>query len=195
MTALGPWEPFDVETVADLMTEAGGCWWLSGGVALDHFVGHQTRTHGDIDVSLRRSDWDQVRRRIASRVEMKFARDGALHDVTEAPLRDDFHGVWARTGPADPWRVQINLEPVDGVDWVYRRDTRVRRPLGEVIHSRHGVPCVNPAVQLLWKSKHTTAKDEVDFDNVVPLLPAAERTWLADAIALAHPSSRWATRL
>lgn len=195
MTELGPWEPFDVQTVAELMNATGGCWWLSGGVALDVFVGRRTRAHGDIDVSLRRSDWDGFRRRNATRLDMKFARNGALYDVTDAPLRDDFYGVWARTGPDDAWRLQINLEPVDGAEWVYRRDARVRRTLGEAIHSHAGVPCVNPAVQLLWKSKHATAKDEVDFDNIVPLLPAAERVWLAGAIAIAHPDSPWRGRL
>jgi hypothetical protein len=55
--------------------------------------------------------------------------------------------------------MQINLEPVAGDDWEFRRDARVRRPLREVMHDLAGLPCVNPAVQLLWKAKEPLPKD------------------------------------
>jgi len=104
------------------------------------------------------------------------------------------HGLWARERVGGPWRVQINLEPVEGDDWVFRRDPRVRRPLEQVVHDRDSLPRVNPAVQLLWKAKDPLPKDEIDLANVLPLLPPDERAWLRDAIALAHPDSPWCGR-
>jgi hypothetical protein len=91
--------------------------------------------------------------------------------------------------------MQINLEPCEGDDWVYRRDPRVRRPLTEVIQEWGGIPCVNPAVQLLWKARDRASKDELDLDAVLPRLVPAERAWLAAAIELAHPDSPWRERV
>jgi hypothetical protein len=71
----------------------------------------------------------------------------------------------------------------------------VHRPLDEVVRDAGGIPCVNPAVQLLWKAKAPRDIDELDYDAIVPLLPGEERAWLAGAIALAHPASPWVDRL
>jgi len=52
MRDLGPWEPYPVHRVVDVMCEVTDDWWLSGGEALDRFVGRHTRAHGDVDVSI-----------------------------------------------------------------------------------------------------------------------------------------------
>jgi len=193
--SLGVWEPFAVAAVQDLMSGAHVMWWLSGGEALDLFVGHATRAHGDIDISLRREDLTEFRELVSSRLELKIAHDGALHDLGDGPLGPDAYGMWARETATGPWRLQVNLEPVDGNEWVYRRDSRVRLPIERVILRRAGLPCVNPAVQLLWKAKRTAAKDEHDFGTVAPLLGREDRRWLAGAISLCHPESTWPARL
>ena len=123
--------------------------------------------------------------------------------VVKSPRRGQGRECWLasrvgavrRTWRRGPWRLQINLEPCSGDEWTYRRDSRVHRPLDEVIHHQGGVPCVNPAVQLLWKARDHAPKDEIDLANVLPLLPAGERAWLAGAIALAHPESPWRERI
>src|SRR4029079_15256656 len=56
-------------------------------------------------------------------------------------------------------------------------------------------PCVNPAVQLLWKARDHAPKDEIDLANVLPLLALDERAWLARAITTAHPESPWRERV
>ena len=192
--ALGAWEPYDVETVARLMGATDLVWWLSGGCALDRFVGRRTRPHGDIDVSIRLDQLPRVAAQLEEHLELVIARDGRLYplpaDTTDT--EESIHGLWARAVPGGgPWRLQINLEPCVGDVWTYRRDLRVHRPLDEVMQDRDGVPCVNPAVQLLWKARDHVPKDEVDLANVLPLLPTDERAWLAAAIELAHPESPW----
>src|SRR6476660_1200148 len=153
---LTDWDPFDVATVRRVMGNTDALWWLSGGCALDVFLGRVTRRHGDIDTSIRRSDWPLLRRHLADRLEVFIARDGALvaipdHDV---PLDDAVHNLWAREPDGDAWRVQLNFEPCDGTEWVFRRDSRIRRSIAEVVwHRDDGLPFVNPAVQLLWKAR------------------------------------------
>lgn len=191
---LGPWEPFSVETVAAVMHATDAVWWLSGGQALDRFLGRVTREHGDIDVSIPRHDLARVATRLGDRLELQIASGGRLYDLDAGPAPELVHGLWARERVRGPWRVQINLEPVEGDDWVFRRDPRVRRPLEQVVHDRDSLPRVNPAVQLLWKAKDPLPKDEIDLVNVLPLLPPDERVWLRDTIALAHPDSAWRGR-
>ena len=104
--------------------------------------------------------------------------------------------MWARETSAGPWRLQVNLEPIEDDEWVYRRDPSVRLATEHLIrHRDDGLPYVAPTVQLLWKAKGTRPQDEQDFATVVPLLDAAERAWLAETIACCHPESTWPARL
>jgi hypothetical protein len=189
---LGQWQPYPVERVVEVMAEITGDWWLSGGEALDRFVGHRTREHGDVDVSIPDADFDAVTTRLTERFDVRFASRGRLHPIADAPSVGPVHNLWVRETGGGPWRFQVNLEPCDASTWIYRRDARVTRPRDEAIVAIGGVPCTAPAVQLLWKSKAPAEKDELDRTVVVPLLTDDERRWLADAIELAHPASPWA---
>jgi hypothetical protein len=192
---LGPWEPYDDATVARLFSTFDARWWLSGGVALDRFVGYRTRAHGDVDVSVRRRDWPAIERQLRAVLDVHVAQDGVLTPIEHRPLTDEVHNLWAREHGGGPWKVQVNLEPGDDDRWAYRRDARVTRPWAEAVVRLGGTPCVAPAVQLLWKAKLPRPHDDADFDLVFPRLAAGERSWLADAVECAHPESPWLTRL
>jgi hypothetical protein len=193
---LGAWDPFTVTTVTELMAGCEVMWWLSGGEAIDVFVGRATRTHADVDISLRRADLPAFQCFVAGRLELQVARGGRLHDLPDGPTGDDVHGLWAREMASGPWRLQVNLEPVDGDEWIYRRDPSIRLPVDHVIRRRDdGLPYVAPAVQLLWKAKDTRPKDEQDFETLLPLLDRHERAWLGATIARGHPESVWPARL
>ena len=188
---LGEWRPYTVDHVASLMAEVTDDWWLSGGEALDRFVGWRTRGHGDIDVSVPTATFDVVAGRLAERFDVRIASRGRLHPIADAGTIEEAHNLWVREPGGGPWRWQVNVEPCGAATWTYRRDPRVTRARGRAIVTLDGLPCTAPAVQLLWKSANPTEKDELDRDAVTPLLPAAECTWLADAIVLAHPDSPW----
>jgi hypothetical protein len=186
-----PWEPFDVAAVQRLFAPVDARWWLSGGVALEVFVGSSWREHDDIDVSVWRHDWPRIERHLARELDVHIAQRGVLTPLAERGVADDVHNLWARAHDGGPWRVQVNLEDGDETHWRYRRDQRVERPWDDVICHHGALPFVNPAVQLLWKARDVMPKDQLDYDAVTPRLPAAERAWLAEAIALAHRASPW----
>jgi hypothetical protein len=189
--ALDAWVPMSVGAVGALMEGAEVRWWLSGGCALDLFAGHRIRHHGDIDISVARADWDAFRTHAGERLDCFAARRSVL---TPAPavIPEAIHNVWTREVGSSSWQLQVNLEPVVDDVWRYRRDERVQRPLGEVVQIDREMPYVTPAVQLLWKAKAPTSKDEIDKAAVFDLLDPFEREWLSASIALAHPDSRWA---
>lgn len=191
MNDLGPWRPYAVDRVVEVMDGITDDWWLSGGEALDRFVGRRTREHGDVDVSIPTAHSDAVTERLAERFDVRIASRGRLHPLADAAAVGAVHNLWVREAEGRPWRLQVNLEPCDAATWTYRRDPRVTRPRTDAVVTLGGVPCTAPAVQLLWKAKAPTGKDELDRAVVGPQLPEVERVWLADAIALAHPASPW----
>ena len=85
-------------------------------------------------------------------------------------------------------------ESEDG-DWVFRRDARVRRPLGACVWRKDGIPYFAPELQLLFKSKGPRPRDEVDFEAALPLLHDVQRRWLLGAISLTDPDNPWIVRL
>lgn len=81
--------------------------------------------------------------------------------------------------------------------WVYRRDTRIRRPVadlgGPASNAEHRV--LSPEVQLLYKSADPREKDEADFQALLADLGASQRRWLREALAVASPLHPWLARL
>jgi hypothetical protein len=103
------------------------------------------------------------------------------------------HQTWFREPSTMRWRLDVFREPSQGGMWICRRDPRLRRPFADVIRrTPDGIPYGAPEIVLLYKAKHATReKDEMDFAAVQPLLSAAQRAWLADALTLVHPGHRW----
>ncbi|HET7357752.1 MAG TPA: hypothetical protein VFJ09_13865 [Nocardioidaceae bacterium] len=58
-----------------------------------------------------------------------------------------------------------------------------------------GVRYLDPEVTLLFKAKQARPKDDVDLASAWPLLPAAKRRWLRDAVRRLYPDHRWSQRL
>ncbi len=107
------------------------------------------------------------------------------------------HDIWCRRDPLAPWAFQLMVDDVDGDDWVFRRDARIRRPVTSLLGraSRPGLPVLAPDVQLLYKSGSLREEDAADFNTVLPLLAADERSWLRDALRVTSPDHEWIARL
>lgn len=191
-TGLGPWDPLSAEALAGLFDGLDGTWWLTGGVALDRFVGRSTRRHDDIDVEIPRSDLAAILAHLNG-WDAHTAQDGVLTPLATADGQPaEANGVWWRQGLGGAWRFDLRLACVTGGDWVYRRHPAIRRALETVWWTDGGgIPVIAPEVQLLFKARAERAKDTTDAEMVVPLLDARARQWLLDAVRRAHPTSPW----
>ena len=58
-----------------------------------------------------------------------------------------------------------------------------------------GIRYLNPEVTMLFKALQHRPKDEVDLDNVWPLLDDVQRAWLVDAVRRTLPDHPWQSRL
>ena len=80
----------------------------------------------------------------------------------------------------------------DDDTWIARRDETIRLPYDEVIeHTPDGIPYERPEIVLLFKAKHSRAKDEADLAAVLPRLSAERRRLLATWIERVHPGHFW----
>jgi hypothetical protein len=180
--------------VIGLFRGVPGCWCLSGGHAIDEFLGFTSRAHGDIDVTVAREDWPVVHAALRPVLDVWVARDGDLHSTDTTAVDADVDNLWVRQRGGGPWQLQVNLEDITGDVWSYRRNPKVTLPVSQASWWSGRLWCIAPSVQLLWKAKAPLEKDEHDYALAVPGLSAGERAWLGQAIRLAHPDSAWATR-
>lgn len=191
--SLHRWEPMSIVDVRPLLDDPRVRVWLSGGVGLDVWLGYGSRDHGDIDLSVLRADWRPFARRLPKRLIPHAAENGYLR-----PIGDDADppaNVWCLDADTGAWVLQVNLEDGDDHRWIYRRHPAIARPWHLAVVSIGDTSVVAPEVQLLWKSKNPTAKDEADLARVVPTLEPAAKTWLVNAIRAAHPESPWTRAL
>lgn len=186
------WNPLTVEQVVDRFSSFDFDWWIAGGHAIDLFLGWQTRSHDDIDIEMFRSD----------RESLFDVFDGwDLHAVSEsglAPwsrgegLAEITFGIWGRAAPNDAWAVEVMLADGDFAEWRFRRDPAIT--LGGdalVLRSPSGIPYCTPEVQLLYKSKQSRPKDDVDLVRTLHKMSPSQRSWLAAAIGRSDTLHPW----
>lgn len=169
-----------------------GCaerWWLSGGWAIDHWLGGVSRPHGDIDISTLRAALPALLGVMPVHLRPFAAIGGHLFPLTD---HLETHNIWLYDQGRDRFVLQINVEDGDEAVWRYRRDPRITLPWGSAAALVRSVPTGSPATQLLWKSRDPRPQDEHDLSVAHGLLRPAERQWLRKAIACAHPRSSWA---
>ena len=190
------WEPLPVEDVTELLLGIAAPWWIAGGWALDLHLGRQSRPHHDMDVLVLREGLSAVRERLrgwdlhaADPPGAGVLRPWPADEVLPAAL----HDIWCRRTPSSPWVLQLMVDDTDGADWLYRRDSRIRRPVAELHGPASTVarPVLAPEVQLLYKSRTPRPKDVADFQRVAGTLAGQQRAWLRDALATVAPEHPW----
>ena len=190
----GPWESLTVPGVARLMDGFTGRWWIAGGHAIDAATGTR-REHSDVDLVIAADDLARFR---AHRPDLQLWEP---HNGSLTPLpagRDLTPGreqLWARRDATRPWLVDILLSPMDGTDWLFKRDHGIRLPAEAAIITREGVGYLAPQAVLLHKAHLLRDKDRRDFDVTVPLLDPTARAWLAAALDRHLPGHEWRDRL
>jgi hypothetical protein len=185
------WDAWSPAVVAKRMTAVGMPWFVAGGWALDLFRGRPTRPHDDIEVAVPAERFAEIEACFPD-CDFYVPHEGELLPATAEALISDFQ-TWALERATGTWRLDVFREPHDGDTWICRRDTRLRRPYAEIIRrSPDGIPYLTPEIVLLFKAKNVRDKDQADFDGTLPLLDAAQRQWLGDALAIVHPDHPWA---
>ncbi|MFC0506404.1 nucleotidyltransferase domain-containing protein [Micromonospora costi] len=186
------WSALSVTEARSLLTGLPTRWWLSGGWAIDQWLGFESRHHGDIDVSTLRPALPALLDGMSARFRPFAAMNGRLLPLPEHLDDPALHNIWLHDKNRDRWVLQINLEDGDETVWRYRRDPRITLPWSRAVALVRGIPTGTPATQLLWKSRDPRPRDEHDLTISHGVLRAEDRRWLREAIRTAHPQSPWA---
>ena len=142
------------------MAGFAGRWWVAGGWALDLFLGHKTRPHADLELSILAGDQSALFEHLRG-WDLRLAAPGASLPAWDgATIRPPFHQVWARCGPArpaspdqfaaDPTMVGFLLEQGSRDCWVFRPSRHHPAPGEFGTRTVDGVGFVRPEIALLF---------------------------------------------
>ncbi len=190
------WQPLSIAEIRERFDGVDTDWWIAGGLAIDLFLGWESRSHDDVDIEMFRKDRD-VLFDVFPGWELFTVSQGswtAWHrgdDVAEPVF-----GIWGRRSPEVPWAVEIMLANGDGSEWRFRREPSIRldREL-LTMTTPDGIRFCTPEVQLLYKAKVARAKDDVDFARCLHLLDDRQKAWLHDSLVLVEPDHPWVLAL
>jgi aminoglycoside-2''-adenylyltransferase len=182
--------------VAGLLADYLRPWFIAGGWAIDLFLGRKTRDHADIDVAVLRRDQRDLRTYLTG-WEFETVEAGQKAPWREGEwLNLPVHEIHARRSGGSPRELEFLLNEASNDEWIFRRDARITRRLSKVrLVTRSGIPCLDPAIVLLFKAKTPVAKDLADFDRTAPHLGSGRRLWLRHALETYHPGHPWIAKL
>jgi hypothetical protein len=190
------WRTLTPHEAVVLLSVLRAPWWVAGGWALDLFLGKVTRAHHDLDVGIFRSDTAGVVNSLSG-WEFFEAKDGMLTALaSDAAPRTEVNSLWGKRANGAHWELELMLDESDIEFWLFRRDVRITRPLSRAIRRNpEGIAYLAPEIQLLYKARATRAKDQADFDQVVPHLARESRTWLRESLLSVEPEHVWISML
>lgn len=203
--------PEPVARIAALMSTFPSKWSLSGGWAVDAWLGRQTRDHADVDIAVFQDDlaalfghlegWDLIAHdpNVAGNTSERWnGRPLDLPGHIHARLPDASRAVPDRLDdPAGAgFGLDIQLAERSGGDWVFSHEPRLTAPLHRCVRqSGWGLPTLAPEVILFYKAKEPRSHDELDFLALLPRLAEKQGRWLREAIWLVRPDHPWLSRL
>ncbi len=186
------WRALDPAAVRQIMSASHVPWWIAGGWAIDLFVGAQTRAHKDLDVGVRRADTPHI---IAALPRWEFfeAKNGVIGRLPSgAEPRAEVNSLWCRRVGEPHWELELLLDESDGMDWVFRREPSIRRPLAAALRATpDGTPYLAPEIQLLYKARDLRPEDRADFERAAPWLDSAAAGWLRNCLSRLYPRHVW----
>lgn len=189
-----PWEPLPPDALGELFAGASARWWLSGGAALDRWMGRPIRERENIDVSVIAADLADLVTNLPDGFSAwaPSGHDDEVVPFVEAPTDTDLQPVLIRDDAMDAWALQVNVEDGAPRAWVYKRDPRLTLPWDRAVHDVDGIPTGAPEVQLVWKALRPRPEDTIDKDAVLPSLSDEAVSFYETALLRIHPHSTWA---
>jgi hypothetical protein len=193
--------PLQPEEVHSLLSAASFRWWITGGWALDLFMGKKSRPHFDIDVAVARKDQAAAQAYLKG-WDFQYAVPGTSDPVVFESwqagqiLEFTIHGSWARENPGSPWRFEFLLHEIEEEIWSFRYWQDVQHPLDQIgDRTSGGIPYLRPEIALLYKAARMREVDNEDFRRVLPYLRTEAREQLRRDLIRFKPQHPWLNSL
>jgi hypothetical protein len=178
----------EVEKLRRRLQGLGCPWWVTGGWAIDMFLGRQTRPHADIEIAIARADQGRLLM-LPGMGGIEYVEAGEKKPWRGQRLELPVHELHARIYTGETFEALLN--EFDAADWIYRRNPAIRLPRTRFAGTAH-LPI---EAVLLYKSKNPRPQDAQDFLAALKYLDAAQMGWLAAAIERDDPAHLWLKKL
>jgi hypothetical protein len=185
-----------VLAVAHIMRDFHGPWFVSGGWAIDLFLGKVTREHSDIEIGIYRRDqhflWHHLPEwTLEKAIQTPEGGKWVAWERAEELLLP-VHQIRATRLHGECTEFEFFLNERDEMQWTSRRHAGLNRAAEEVaIPSFLDIPILSPEIQLLFKAKQTRHKDQADFERTLPAPSPTQVRWLTAALTQYHPEHPW----
>lgn len=196
------WDRPDATKVARALAGAGAPFWICAGLAIDLFIGRETRTHHDADVAILRRDQVRFREHLHDwDIRIAVGWHGGEKMVDDWPpgeMVPVYEGaLWCRRDRSAPWMFELLLNEAVGENWCFKRNPEIQLSLKAIGGEREGIPFLVPEIVLLHKatSEDYDEGDDQDFAVVVPFMGRGQRQWLRKALSISHPNHPWLPEL
>ncbi|WP_232697497.1 nucleotidyltransferase domain-containing protein [Brevibacillus daliensis] len=180
-------------SIFTIMQDFDKPWAIAGGWSIDLFLGKTTRKHDDIEIIVFRNGQKNIQEYLSGWSFMKVVKGNLETWKKDERLYLPIHETYAERLNE---KIEILLNESEGKNWIYRRDTRIHRELSKtILRTKSGIPYLSPEITLLFKSKGTRLKDEMDFENTYSELGFEQSEWLRDSLKVVYGEHPWIQKL
>ena len=177
------WELVDLFQISGLL-EGFGNWVLCGGRSVDLLLGRQTRSHGDTDVGIFRSDIFDCLSQLKQTQPYLCDPPGHLVRWQGQAIDRHVYDVWLADRKRKKWVLQLMVFDDDAEFVFFKRNRRIK--WNKAAHSLavDGLAVLNPWITLLYKSNQTELepKDVSDIVALIEGMPMAHPIKVADSL-------------
>ena len=161
------WRPLPIGA---LKAELAGFsdWVLCGGHSVALITGQDTRSHGDIDIGVFRSQVVDCLR-LVGKDRVFLCRSGNHEPWSGEAVPGDVHDIWITDQKGKYWALQVMVFDDEGEFVVYRRDRRIRWLKKHHSTPISGIKILNPFITVLFKTNKATL-EEKEIQDVVKLI-------------------------
>ena len=193
----------DLRTASALLGTLDVPYFYIGGWGIDLFLGYESRSHSDIELTIYRH---QQKSLFSWAKSPEIVNAGYSLHVIDPPgtatmpiwdgqlLELPIHQL--QLYHSSNRVLDIMLSEARGSTWVFRRDPAItaHRQQIERIHP-YNLPYHAPEVLLLYKSKRNASKDRQDRNLAWPKMTGTQQQWLIEALRLYDFRHSWITDL
>ena len=205
--------PGILRQVKTLLGDAELRWAVCGGYALELYLGHPIRDHGDLDLSVPEENREQVLRVMLEKgwQVYEFRGQGRMRPLrADTPSEKGRNLMCVRDGcelvtfwPCEEpgfvlheWH-PVGIRELNYMEFLFHErsekallvDASVGRELDRAILRRDGIPFLAPELVLLYKAESPMREVNArDFEAVFPALEEEGREWLLRALRERYPA-------
>lgn len=150
-------------------------WCLCGGWSLDWLLTRRTRSHGDIDIGVFRTELGACLRELDPKRVFLCDPPGEFMGWVGGTISERVHDIWVTNRERSAWAIQIMIYDDHGDDVTYRRDPGLRWRKRDHSVRLRGMNVLNPMVTLLFKAHGRELRDQDRADIALLIGESARR--------------------